>query len=254
MELQLENRNSAREADRMSKDVEQLQWRIRNNFELPVEQRVSPLASPSDPVKCLRNSYIGVTEKQNLLRSPKLVNKITHQNVINANNNSPSKRSLFTVSDEMIEATTTSDKLGCKSEPSDLSPCSDYTDDSIEIGDEKESDQRSINNEIEELDHDADSLDEGVGDVSSDGEPQLSPVDIVDKSSLTTNSSLETVVTNVQEVRVITTQASEEEEVELRRDKRSQEPEAKSQFSTSPRLSSSPVKERIPSRYSFNNT
>ena len=249
MELQLENRNSAREADRMSKDVEQLQWRIRNNFELPVERRVSPLASPSDPVKCLRNSYIGVTEKQNLLRSPKLVNKILNQNAINVNNNSPGKRSLFTVSDEMIEATTTSDKLGCNSEPSDLSPCSDYTDDSIEIGDEKESDERSINNEIEELDldADADSLDEGVGDVSSDGEPQLSPVDIVDKSSLTTNSSLETVVT-----KVITTQPSEEEEeVELRRDNRRQQ-EAKNQLSTSPSLS--PVKERIPSRYSFNNT
>ena len=233
----------------MSKDVEQLQWRIRNNFELPVEQRVSPLASPSDPVKCLRNSYIGVTEKQNLLRSPKLVNKITNQNAINVINNSPGKRSLFTVSDEMIKATTTSDKFGCNSEPSDLSPCSDYTDDSIEIGDEKESDEQSINNEIEELDldADADSLDEGVGDVSSDGEPQLSPVDIVDKSSLTTNSSLETVVT-----KVITTQASEEEEeVELRRDNRRQEPEAKNQFSTSPGLS--PVKERIPSRYSFNN-
>ena len=83
--------------------------------------------------------------------------------------------------------------------------------------------------------------------MSSDGEPQLSPVDIVDKSSMTTNSSLETVVT-----KVITTQSSEEEEVELRRDNRRQEPETKNQFSTSPRLS--PVKERIPSRYSFNNT
>ena len=243
MELQLENRNSAREADRMSRDVEQLQWRIRNNFELPE----SPLASPSDPARCLRNSYIGVAEKQNLLRSPKLVNKITNQNVIN---NSPGKRSLFTVSDEMIEATTSGDK----SEPiSDMmSPCSDYTDDSIEIGDEKEeSDERSINNEIEDLDHDVDSLDEGVGDVSSDGEPQLSPVEAVDKTSLTTNSSLETVVT--REVRVITTQSSEEEEtVELRRDNRKQtEPEAKNRFS-SPRLS--PVKERLPSRFSFNNT
>jgi len=240
MELQLENRNSAREADRMSKDVEQLQWRIRNNFELPE----SPLVSPSDPVKCLRNSYIGVTEKQNLLRSPKLVNKITNQNVIN---NSPGKRSLFTVSDEMIEATTSGDK----SEPmSDMSPCSDYTDDSIEIGDEKESDERSINNEIEDIEHDVDSLDEGVGDVSSDGEHHLSPVEAVDKSSLTTNSSLETVVT--KEIRVITTQSSEEEEVELRRDNRKLEPEAKNRFSSSPRLS--PVKERLPSRYSFNNT
>ena len=42
MELQLENRNSAREADRMSKDVEQLQWRIRNNFDLPIVHHQNP--------------------------------------------------------------------------------------------------------------------------------------------------------------------------------------------------------------------
>ena len=47
-------------------------------------------------------------------------------------------------------------------------------------------------------------------------------------------------------------ESSEEEEVELRRDNRKQEPEAKNRFSSSPRLS--PVKERLPSRYSFNNT
>merc|ERR1712154_177307 len=101
-----------------------------------------------------------------------------------------------------------------------------------------------IDNEVEELDHDADSLDEGVGDISSDGEPGLSPVD---KSSVTTSSSLETVVTHA-----LTTQLSEEEEVLLRCDiKRHGDTEARNRIS-SPRLS--PVKERIPSRYSFNNT
>ena len=220
----------------MSRDVEQLQWRIRNNYDVPVEQRVSPLASPSDPVKCLRNAYMGVTDSQNLLCSPKLVEKISNQNVINVNNNSSGKRSLFVVSDEMIEATTTSDN-----KPTDMSPCSDYTDDSIELGDH---DEKSIDNEVEELDHDADSLDEGVGDISSDGEPGLSPVD---KSSVTTSSSLETVVT-----RALTAQLSEEEEVLLRCDiKRHGDTEARNRIS-SPRLS--PVKERIPSRYSFNNT
>ena len=81
-------------------------------------------------------------------------------------------------------------------------------------------------------------------DISSDGEPGLSPVD---KSSVTTSSSLETVVT-----RALTTQLSEEEEVLLRCEiKRHGDIEARNRIS-SPRLS--PVKERIPSRYSFNNT
>ena len=36
-ELEVNMRNSVKVADRMSKDVEQLQWRIKNNFDLPVQ-------------------------------------------------------------------------------------------------------------------------------------------------------------------------------------------------------------------------
>merc|ERR1719391_1513976 len=98
----------------------------------------------------------------------------------------------------MIEATTTFDeKLG----PSDISPSSDFTDDSIEACEGDKEDDNSINNNIEDIDHDVDSLDEGVGDVSSDGENQLSP-GYVKRSTLatasteTSSSSCETVVTN----------------------------------------------------------
>ena len=125
-------------------------------------------------------------------RSPKLVGKFSNQNVITVNNNSPRKRSLFVVSDEMIEATSaTCDNLG-HANTSDLSPCSDFTDDSIEEDKDPlslEDDQRSITQEVEELDQDADSLDEGVGDISSDGE--LSP-GLRERASLVLNSSCET--------------------------------------------------------------
>ena len=36
-ELEERNANSSKVVDRMSKNVEQLQWRIRNNFDVPVE-------------------------------------------------------------------------------------------------------------------------------------------------------------------------------------------------------------------------
>merc|ERR1719410_1298979 len=160
-----------------------------------------------------------------LLRSPKLVGKFSNQNVITVNNNSPRKRSLFVVSDEMMEATSPAcDNLG-HANTSDLSPCSDFTDDSIE------DDKRSITEEVEELDQDADSLDEGVGDISSDGE--LSP-GLRERASIVLNSSCETVVRAKEE---------EEEEVIFRCDNKKNSS-----------VGLSPVKERIPSRYSFNNT
>ena len=95
----------------------------------------------------------------------------------------------------MLEATTT------RSEEVASSP--DFPD-SIEEK-EEENGETSIIDNHEELELDVDSLDEGVGDVSSDGEQQLSPV--CDKSQT---------------------------------------------VKTSPALS--PVKERIPSRFSFSNT
>ena len=140
----------------------------------------------------------------------------------------------------MIEATTTIDK---HVHSSDISPCSDFTDDSIEAC-ENDEDDKSINNDVEDLEHDADSLDEGVGDISSDGEHQLSP-GFVDKLSLTTtSSSAETVITNHQSQMVTT--------VNMRCDKSDKSDQDQLHRLSSPRLS--PVKERMPSRFSFNNT
>lgn len=115
--------------------------------------------------------------------------------------------SLFLVSEEMIEATTTTQI-----------PSPDFTD-SIEdnltgTGDE----EKSVIDNQEELDLDADSLDEGVGDVSSDGEHQLSPV--CEKSG--SGSSCESETSN--------------------------------NINPSHSNPLSPAKERIPSRFSFSNT
>ena len=139
------------------------------------------------------------------------------------------------VSDEMMEATSPACDNRGHASTSDLSPCSDFTDDSIEEDKDPlslEDDQRSISQEVEELDQDADSLDEGVGDISSDGE--LSP-GLRERASLVLNSSCETVVRVKDE--------EEEEEVIFRCDNKKNSS-----------VGLSPVKERIPSRYSFNNT
>ena len=126
---------------------------------------------------------------------------------VETNNVGPKQKptSLFLVSEEMIEATTTQ------------LPSPDFTDSIEENQNLKDEEERSVIDNQEELDLDADSLDEGVGDVSSDGEQQLSPV--CEKPG--TSSSCESGA-------VITTN-----------------------IDTSQRLS--PAKERIPSRFSFSN-
>ena len=50
--------NSSRAVERMSQNVEELQWRIRNNYELPVE-----ICSPSThrPSQLLLERYLTVT-------------------------------------------------------------------------------------------------------------------------------------------------------------------------------------------------
>ena len=41
--------NSEKAAQRMSQNVEELQWRIKNNFELPVDYFQKPLATNKQP-------------------------------------------------------------------------------------------------------------------------------------------------------------------------------------------------------------
>merc|ERR1712198_155542 len=216
--------------DRMSMNVEQLQWRIKNNYDLPVQNFTSEPSS-GRMQSSAETQHISTPTQQ--LRSPKLVEKVSKFN------HSSRKQSLFVVSDEMIEATTTFDE---KLDPSDISPSSDFTDDSIEACEGDKEDNNSINNNIEDIDHDVDSLDEGVGDVSSDGENQLSPGYVKRSTMATSSSSCETVVTN---------SLSQSEESKFEIDVKVNKGDHVRRLS-SPRIS--PSEERIPSRFSFNNT
>jgi len=216
--------------DRMSMNVEQLQWRIKNNYDLPVQNFTSEPSS-GRMQSSAETQHISTPTQQ--LRSPKLVEKVSKFN------HSSRKQSLFVVSDEMIEATTTFDE---KLDPSDISPSSDFTDDSIEACEGDKEDDNSINNNIEDIDHDVDSLDEGVGDVSSDGENQLSPGYVKRSTMATSSSSCETVVTN---------SLSQSEESKFEIDVKVNKGDHVRRLS-SPRIS--PSEERIPSRFSFNNT
>merc|ERR1712168_681529 len=93
--------------DRMSMNVEQLQWRIKNNYDHPDQNFTS---EPSSGRMQSSVDTQNITAQQ--LRSPKLVEKVSKFN------NSSRKQSLFVVSDEMIEATTTFNE---KLNPSDIS-------------------------------------------------------------------------------------------------------------------------------------
>ena len=207
--------------DRMSKNVEQLQWRIKNNFDLPVEKLTSQSMKSED---LILDELTSLSERRSslpLLRYPQICSTIFYPSFCfrpqnqeedfqcQASQSAERKKptSLFLVSEEMMEATTT------RSEQ--VSPSPDFTDSIEERGNNIDNEQKSILDHEEDLDLDVDSLDEGVGDVSSDGENQLSPV--CEKS--VTSSSSETVITTILPV--------------------------------SPTVS--PVKERIPSRFSFSN-
>ena len=124
----------------------------------------------------------------------------------------------------MIEATTTVDN--------DTSE--HFTEDSIEAsGDNNNDDQASVSNDLAELDNDdldVDSLDEGVGDVSSDGE-QASPSPAGTGCVMNTGQDTEC-PRNSQSFITTDTNDSLERKISV----------------------SSPPVERIPSRFSFNNT
>ena len=95
-----------------------------------------------------------------------------------------SESSFFMVTNDMIEATTTNTKVMDDQATSDFSPCSDgfstsFTNDDHKIDKEPNSGYSENNPHfIDDEDFqqgDIDSLDEGVGDISSDGEHPDSP-------------------------------------------------------------------------------
>jgi len=165
-ELEMTVTNSNKAVERMSQNVEELQWRIKNNFELPVEIVTT---------EKIQDQHISTFNMKSVTKSgtyPQIPTTHNQAYTSNANKRSDAKslrRSFFSVSPEMLEATSTNDKIADKiaeeGVTSDFSPSSD--------GGVTESEYIHTS-DVEEID--GDSLDEGLGDISSDCETVESPV------------------------------------------------------------------------------
>ena len=93
-ELEMDVVNTNKAMDRMSKDVEQLQWRIRNNFDLPTESvRSSSLNPPSSSPNKRRPSRPEFSPQSALLRSPKLLQKVITSSSTSSSSSSSSSTS-----------------------------------------------------------------------------------------------------------------------------------------------------------------
>merc|ERR1712106_191930 len=188
--LELNMTNTTNAMDKMSKNVESLQWRIRNNFDLPVDNLT--------PVTC--EQQYQEQQRSNLPDFFTVQDRSCTESITPCPQSAPvsgkksessyRKTSLFLVSDDMIKATTNTkvinNNVDSQDVTSDFSPCSDgnsssFMDDECKFDvktnslefEPKSSAYESNNNEdhhVSDLDGDVDSLDEGVGDVSSDCE------------------------------------------------------------------------------------
>jgi len=194
LELSVDSSNKA--VERMSQNVEELQWRIRNNFDLPVQvageggiggdqQSKSPATSPASPVSPGQH----MSGMRNRPQSTPLPERRV--------DGSPKKGSMFSVSQAMIEATTIVEDSHHTT--SDFSPSSsDGAAHSLKIDEPKHNYADSLGSEcngrddMEEQQSDSeeaetDSLDEGLGDISSDQDSPESPgpVEVTASTTLT---------------------------------------------------------------------
>jgi len=138
-QLETEVANSTREADRMSKTMESLRWRIQNNFQFPPET-ISPVASGDQ-----------------------------------AGNQRPTTECITASAQSTSVAEISQDSLVMVDKKLELSQrtaqVAAISSDAIRQLDDKENKTaESVVDHIDDLIDDVDSLDEGVGDISSDGE------------------------------------------------------------------------------------
>jgi len=256
MEMNVSNTN--KEVVRMKQNVESMQWRIRNKFDLPV-QNLTPLTSVQQNQNELRTSlptFVSDTEK--LLTEPmRPKNTPMHETkfrFIQRKTSTFSKLSDNIEPNNVNEASISIPQV-TKSETisSDLSPCSEgyntsFTDDDhpgdkdrqvnpkegfidkeSQIKDKGSLEMITINDqEIDNLEKDADSHDEGVEDISSDYDNLNSPSFQTNQPKTNQKNTSQVLmrgtadkIANVDDVRRLSSSAT------------------------------SPVKERMPSRFSF---
>merc|ERR1712042_312 len=137
--LETEVANSTREADRMSKTMESLRWRIQNNFQFPPET-ISPVASGDRA-----GNQRPTTECITASAQSTSVAEISQDSLV--------------IVDKKLELSQRTAQVAAISS------------DAIRQLDDKENKTaESVVDHIDDLIDDVDSLDEGVGDISSDGE------------------------------------------------------------------------------------
>jgi len=154
---------TSKSMDRMSKDVETLQWRIRNNYDVPdvsvgnnyqnQDKQTSSLSSYYDDKHQLFTECISTRPQS----TPEIDKKLELKQ---------RKTNLFLVSEEMMDAITTvtkyEGKLGLAGNVDELA-------DSTSRAKTKDCESETEDH-LSDCDAEIDSLDEGVGDVSSEGE------------------------------------------------------------------------------------
>jgi len=162
--------SSSKAVERMSQNVEELQWRIRNNFDLPITHLASrevgqPVSLPN--FKTNENPFANQWQNS------------TYQ----LDQSIQRKNSLSSVGKEMLEVTMEQDvteelETGATS---DFSPSSDIGVTEVstypgEIVSRAEEDEHKIEEDSDDDDSaEGDSLDEGLGDISSENETVDSP-------------------------------------------------------------------------------
>lgn len=239
---QLENTvsMSSKAVERMSQNVEELQWRIRNNFDVPIhtyQETGQPQSLPTFPTFHERPTFEHCPQS-----TPLPVDKPIQIPVQHITTSSQSKKnSFFSVSREMMEATTTviTEEVTCKEKiaddaTSDFSPSSD-TEGRDNLGEgisavcpeemiSKSTTENDVrvwsDNNLENLNDDSDnsesdieevdSLDEGLGDTSSENEATVSPspAEVSNVTEQKCSSDLVTKCSNQSESSEIVTNSS----------------------------------------------
>jgi len=173
---------SNRAAERMSHNMEELQWRIQNNFDLPVE------ILPDSKYQLQRpSSFKGFCKPFITSLNHSDVDQNKQSTPLPGNKSDPhfQKLSFFTASQEMLKATSYDDTvievLEVDDDTSDYFQVSDAVVSNANRENDKEEDEELFNNGVDD-DIDGDSLDEGLGDTSSDDsagspEPKIENLD-----------------------------------------------------------------------------
>eukprot|EP00092_Neocalanus_flemingeri_P029373 GFUD01031889.1.p1 GENE.GFUD01031889.1~~GFUD01031889.1.p1 ORF type:complete len:723 (-),score=209.01 GFUD01031889.1:189-2357(-) len=242
-QLEMNISDTTKSAEKMSKDMESLQWRIRNNFDLPFDNLTS-LTSEQQSQDQQITSLPAYFAAQQINYRDSIATCPQGTPVKDKNFDLNRRKTLnFAESDEIIKSNISNNKVmdnvDDKALPIDCSPCLDDLCTSVpndmQIMDGHKcgnSDKNDI--EVIDLDEDIDSLDEGVGDISIDCENPDSP----------SFDDIDNITKNSDEKLFMTRSAINDEKVTLDSD-------LHINMNRSNSSTTSPVKERIPSRFSF---